>query len=92
MSSPNWALILGGPARKSLRRVPAADRERILAALAELAADPHRGDVRPLQPTRHLPAFRKRVGAYRILFELDLPRHLITITDINRRTSTTYRR
>ena len=31
-----WTVVLAGPARKSLKRVPASDKTRILAALAEM--------------------------------------------------------
>ena len=54
-----WTVLLAGPARKSLSRVPAADHKRILAALDEMQQDPFRGDVRKLQG---LPGLRRRVG------------------------------
>ena len=44
-----WAVVLGGPARKSLKRIPAGDRTRILAALAEMQENPFQGDIRKLQ-------------------------------------------
>jgi len=54
-----WTVVLGGPARKSLKRVPASDNARILSALAEMQEDPFQGDIRKLQG---LPGFRRRVG------------------------------
>jgi hypothetical protein len=35
-----WTVVLAGPARKSLKRIPAGDRTRILAALAEMQENP----------------------------------------------------
>jgi hypothetical protein len=35
-----WTVVLAGPARKSLKRIPAGDKTRILAALAEMQQDP----------------------------------------------------
>jgi mRNA-degrading endonuclease RelE of RelBE toxin-antitoxin system len=55
-----------------------------------MTIEPVRGDVVQLrtQPVR----FRRRVGAYRILFRLDVDSQVVNVTDIDRRTTTTYRR
>ncbi|MBZ5706881.1 MAG: type II toxin-antitoxin system RelE/ParE family toxin [Acidobacteriia bacterium] len=82
-----WTVVLAGPARKSLRRIPAGDRTRILAALGEMQQNPFQGDIRKLQG---LPGFRRRVGNWRILFELVPERQHVVVTAIERRTSTTY--
>jgi mRNA-degrading endonuclease RelE of RelBE toxin-antitoxin system len=82
-----WTVVLAGPARKSLKRIPASDKTRILAALAEMQQNPFQGDVRKLQG---LPGFRRRVGNWRILFEVVLERRHVVIAAIERRTSTTY--
>jgi mRNA interferase RelE/StbE len=82
-----WTVFLAGPARKSLKRIPAGDRTRILAALAKMQENPFQGDIRKLQG---LPGFRRRVGNWRILFEL-IPEHRhVVVAAIERRTSTTY--
>ncbi len=81
-----WTVVLAGPARKSLKRVPAGDKTRILAALAEMEQDPFQGDIRKLQG---LPGFRRRVGDWRILFEIVIERRHVAIAAIERRTSTT---
>lgn len=44
-----WTVVLAGPARKSLKRIPAGDQTRILAALAEMQENPFQGDIRKLQ-------------------------------------------
>jgi len=82
-----WTVLLAGPARKSLSRIPAADRKRILAALDEMQQDPFGGDVRKLQA---LPGFRRRVGNWRIFFEIVPDRREVVVAAIARRTSTTY--
>ena len=84
----NWELLLAGPARKALKRIPASDRGRILAALDEMEEDPFQGDIVRLkaQPS----AWRRRVGNWRILFDVDSGRRLVIVHDILRRTSTTY--
>jgi mRNA interferase RelE/StbE len=82
-----WTVVLAGPARKSLKRIPANDKTRVLAALAEMQQDPFQGDIRKLQG---LPGFRRRVGDWRILFEVVLERRQVVVAATERRTSTTY--
>ena len=79
-------VVLAGPARKSLRRIPATDKTRILAALAEMQQNPFQGDIRKLQG---LPGFRRRVGNWRILFEVMPETRQVVIAAVERRTSTT---
>jgi mRNA-degrading endonuclease RelE of RelBE toxin-antitoxin system len=58
-----------------------------MAALAEMQQDPFQGDIRKL---RGLLGFRRRVGNWRILFEVVIGRRHVAIAAIERRTSTTY--
>jgi mRNA-degrading endonuclease RelE of RelBE toxin-antitoxin system len=82
-----WTVVLAGPARKALKRVPTGDRARILAALEEMQQNPFQGDIRKLQG---LPGFRRRIGNWRILFEAVPERRHVVVAAIERRTSTTY--
>ena len=86
----SWRLIYAKRAQKSLRTFPLSDRQRLDRALDEMVDDPFLGDVAPL---KHQPAeFRKRVGDYRIFFDVDRQRMLVSIHDVVRRTSKTYGR
>ncbi|MGH6904966.1 MAG: type II toxin-antitoxin system RelE family toxin [Geminicoccaceae bacterium] len=85
-----WKLIFSNSARRNLRKLPLNDRRRIDRALDELALDPSLGDVLPLR--NHPTEFRKRVGDYRIFFDLQRHQRLVWVHDILRRTSKTYRR
>jgi len=51
-----WTVLLAGPAKKSLDRVPKADRARILAALAEMEQNPFHGDANCKASTASLAA------------------------------------
>lgn len=82
-----WTVVLAGPARKSLKRIPSRDARRILTALEEMQENPFSGDVRKLQG---LPGFRRRVGDWRILFEIVPERRHVAVATIERRSSTTY--
>lgn len=56
-------ITLKKPAVKFLRRLPEADKRRLLEAIGQL---PHTGDIQPLQRKRGV--FRLRVGDFRVLF------------------------
>lgn len=68
--------------------MPAADRRRVLAALDAMEHDPFSGDIVRLrvQPV----AWRRRVGDWRILYDVDLKERRVLVHDVLRRTSTTY--
>ena len=84
----SWAIAVSNRARKTLKRVPAADQARIMVALSVMQSDPLSGDVVKLASQD---AFRRRVGNYRIIFRIDFKALAIGIIDIQRRTTTTYR-
>ena len=86
--SASWTVVLAGPARRALKRIPAHDRERIHEALAEMAEDPFRGDIKYLKGQKE--TLRRRVGDWRIFFRLVQGRKHILVSAIERRTSTTY--
>jgi mRNA-degrading endonuclease RelE of RelBE toxin-antitoxin system len=48
------------------------------------------GDIQPLKS--HPTAFRRRVGDWRVFFDVDRERRQVEVTDIERRTTTTYRK
>jgi mRNA-degrading endonuclease RelE of RelBE toxin-antitoxin system len=87
----NWTVRLSRSAEKTIARAPAPDLERLRAALNEMASDPKRGDTKALKHP-DLPAFRRHIGNYRVLFDLYPQQQLVDIIDITRRTSTTYRK
>ena len=83
-----WELLLTGPARKALKRIPAADRRRVLAALDAMEQDPFSGDIVRLKAQSV--AWRRRVGDWRILFDIEREKRRVLVHDVVRRTSTTY--
>jgi len=82
-----WTVVLAGQARKALDRIPKADQKRVLAALGQMQQNPFGGDIRKLQG---LPGFRRRIGNWRILFEVIPEVRNVVIAAIERRTTTTY--
>jgi mRNA-degrading endonuclease RelE of RelBE toxin-antitoxin system len=69
--------------------MPAGDRRRVNTALNQMKEDPLAGDVSALRGA-YQGLFRRRVGPWRIVFELDPQRRRILVHDILRRSSTTY--
>ncbi len=83
-----WFVALTAPARKHLKRIPPGDQARVYAAIEGMKKDPLQGDVRKLHGG--LEGFRRRVGDWRIFFDVYPTEGQIVITGIERRTSTTY--
>jgi mRNA interferase RelE/StbE len=86
----SWRLTFSRNAQRSLRRLPPEGRRRIDGAIAEMERDPLSGDVVILKDCPV--GYRRRIGPYRILFDVDQVTRSIQVQEIERRTSTTYRK
>lgn len=82
------SLKITGPARKQLAGIPVKDRQRIIQALLAIQAAPFLGDVKRLRGQSA--GWRRRVGSYRIFYDVYPKALLIVISSISRRTSNTY--
>ena len=85
-----WQLAFGRKVPKSLRKLPLRDHQAIVAEFEAMRRDPLDGDVKRL--TNYPISYRRRVGNYRILFDLDQTSRTVLIHDVVRRSSTAYRR
>jgi mRNA interferase RelE/StbE len=83
-----WNLQITGPAQKEFQKLPARDQARVKDALLAMQEDPFSGDIKRLKG--QAAAWRRRVGNYRIAYDLHLEEHRIVVAGILRRTSTTY--
>ena len=83
-----WELVLAGPAARALERMPAADRRRVMAAIDAMAQDPFSGDI--VRLTAQPVAWRRRIGNWRILFDIEVKSRRVFVHAVVRRTSTTY--
>jgi mRNA-degrading endonuclease RelE of RelBE toxin-antitoxin system len=81
-----WEIHVTRPAEKELSEIPRRDRERIFRGLAAMRTDPFSGDMARLKT--QATAWRRRVGNWRVFFDLYPDRKLVSA--IRRRTSTTY--
>ena len=84
-----WTIHIAKPAQKELARVPTKSRRLLRVALEEMQQNPFTGDI--VRLTSERATWRRRVGAYRIFFDVYPEQQHIDVVDIARRTSTTYK-
>lgn len=83
-----WRVIVDPAAVKQLLRLPGKDRTRMRSVLAEMGVNPFRGDIKKMKGEDSV--WRRRVGAYRIKYELRTSEDIVYVFDIERRSSNTY--
>lgn len=89
MPATSWTVRVAGPAERSLaKHVQPKDRARILEAMDQMRQNPFAGDVVRLKD--YPIAYRRRVGSWRILFDVDGDARIVTVQEVARRTSRTY--
>ena len=84
-----WRVIVGRSAERALRSAPTQDKTRILKALTSMEIDPYDGDIAALRGV-YKGSFRRRVGSWRLLFDIDVATRTVSVTAIRRRASKTY--
>ena len=71
-----WNVVITGPAQKDFQKLPQKDQARVKAALISMQSDPFKGDAET--PWQGKPAaWRRRVGNYRIVYDLDFNKRQI---------------
>lgn len=83
-----WTLKIARRAQKTIARAPAKSQRLLLAALEEMQQNPFSGDIASLTSERS--SWRRRVGAFRIFFDVYVDEGYVDVVEISRRTSTTY--
>ena len=84
----SWSVNIAGSARKAVKRFSAKDQERILEALGGFTANPYAGDVEKI--AGEVNTWRRRVGNYRMVYDIDVRNKLVEVRIIKRRASNTY--
>lgn len=87
-SKESWQLRIRDEVYKTLRKFPANDNKKILEVIKNLSSDPYAGDIEKMKGGGNL--WRRRVGAYRIFFELIVREKIVQVFRVERRTSQTY--
>ena len=81
-----WLIFITNPAKKHLAKIPKEVANQISSAIDEMRNNPFSGDLIKLSINN----WRRRVGNYRIVFQLSSKEKTVFVLDILRRTSTTY--
>jgi len=84
----NWDLKIDKIIKKQLRKIPVKDARRIIDVISELPNNPYVGDIEKMKGEENV--WRRRVGSYRIFYEIIIDKKIIYVYDVKRRTSSTY--
>lgn len=87
-SSDAWRLQVRESATKKLSRFPHKDRVRLEHVIELLPQNPYAGDIEKMKGEALV--WRRRVGNYRIFFELVFSERVVAVFKVERRTSSTY--
>ena len=87
-SKMNWRVYITDHTKKQLKRFPIHDIRRIEHAIDSIEENPFYGDIEKLGGEMFV--WRRRVGGYRIKYEMYKERKLVIVYDIERRTTSTY--
>ena len=83
-----WTVTVAKPAQKQVAKFPTKDQQKIGVGVGAMANDPFSGDVVKLEGGGD--RWHRRVGSYRIFFNVDTSEKTVDVTAIVRRTSKTY--
>jgi mRNA-degrading endonuclease RelE of RelBE toxin-antitoxin system len=83
-----WNLVITKPAARDLKKIRSDDLQRINAAFEAMRNDPYAGDIKFLRGMGG--TLRRRVGTWRILFDVHQEGREVVVLGVVRRTSTTY--
>ena len=84
----NWELRIDGIVKKQLDRIPKKQSTRLFGIIQELASNPYAGDIEKMEGTDDL--WRRRIGSYRIKYEISGIAKIVHVISVQRRASSTY--
>jgi len=84
----SWNLIVNSSVHKILKRIPRKHAKQIIEFFDELSVSPYAGDIKKMEGEED--TWRRRIGSYRIKYEIQHPQKLIRVLEVIRRTSNTY--
>ena len=82
-----WQVDVAESAQKYLKHIPEKDSLRIKTAVREMIQNPYTGDITKLKGDL---VWRRRIGSYRIFFEIYESSKAVRVYGIERRGSNTY--
>lgn len=87
-SSEAWVLQIDPAVLKALKKFPQKDMKRIVSVVNGLTTAPYSGDIQKMKGEKNV--WRRRIGSYRLFFELLQEEKVIHVYHVERRTTATY--
>ncbi len=87
-SNINWELKVRSRVYKELSKFPLEEQERITKVIDNLPHNPYAGDVEKMKDEEN--TWRRRIGNYRIFYEIVSRDKTIYVFRVERRASSTY--
>lgn len=88
-SSINWELRIRDRIWRDIEKFPSKYKEKIVEIIEkEIAVNPYFGDIEKMKGEEN--SWRRRIGVYRVFYEIIPSEKVIYIFRIERRTSKTY--
>lgn len=84
----NWVLQIDPDVLKDLKRFPQKDYKRIFTAIQSLPTNPFTGDIQKMKGEENV--WRRRIGSYRLFYEILSEEKIIYAFRVERRTTQTY--
>lgn len=84
----NWVLQIDPKVAKALKKIPQGNARRITSVMEQLPTNPYAGDIQKMKGEKNV--WRRRVGEYRIFYEIIPTESVIHVFHVERRTTTTY--
>lgn len=87
-SNENWRLEVDVQVYKDLKRLPKSNIQKILEVIEKLPENPYAGDIQKMKGEVNV--WRRRIGEYRMFYEILIKEKVIQVFRVERRTSKTY--
>ena len=84
----DWDVKIARRVLKEIKRFPEKDAKRLFFVLEELVKNPYQGDIEKIKGENNV--WRRRVGSYRIIYEIFPAQKFVWVFDIKRRATATY--
>lgn len=87
-SKKAWALQIDPSVSKTLKKIPQNYAKRLISTIEALPQNPFAGDIQKMAGEKDV--WRRRIGEYRIFFEMLPQENIIHVFHVERRTTITY--
>ncbi|MBU2052415.1 type II toxin-antitoxin system RelE/ParE family toxin [Patescibacteria group bacterium] len=84
----NWVLQIDPTVLKNLKRFPQKDCQHIIVVTQSLPINPFIGDIQKMKGEKNV--WRRRIGSYRLFYEVLSEEKVVHVFRVERRTTQTY--